>query len=49
MYTFFLFSVRVLLETLDRLVFLDLLVLALTCRPLPVWVRPRRVPTLSGT
>lgn len=40
---------RVPLETLDHLVFLDPLVLALTCPPLPDWVRPRRVPTLSGT
>lgn len=36
-------------ETLGRPVLLDLLVLALTCPPLPDWVRPRRVPTLSGT
>lgn len=41
--------VRAPLETLDHPVLLDPLVLALTCPPLPDWVRPRRVPTLSGT
>lgn len=45
----FSFLVRVPLETLDCLVLLDLLVLALTCLPLLDWVRLRRVPTRSGT